>query len=260
MKNSMNKPQVLSVAVALALTSAAAFAQVTQVAHEHATARIQLDVNRDGVIDRAEATKAPKLAERFDKLDTNKDGKLGAGERPQMGGQHRRGAMRGGHARMMEADTDKDGRISRAEMQAAQAKMADHFEQMDVNKDGYLDRADMQARMTQQRTELFKGADSNHDGRVTRNEFIVEQGARSGERREHWMQRAQVAGKQGPARQAPTEQQRIEFAGKAFDRMDVNKDGALTRAELDAFKPQGHGMHHDMGQGMDGSKMGAPKH
>lgn len=261
--NPMKKLQVLSVAVALALTSAAAFAQAPQAAHERAKTRVQLDVNHDGVIDRAEVASAPKLADRFDQLDTNNDGKLSADERPQMGGQHRRGAMRGGHQQMMAADTDKDGRISRAEMQAAQGRRAEHFDQMDVNKDGYLDRADRQARMTQQRAEFFKGADANHDGRVTRNEFIVEQGARSGERHAHWGQRAQSSGKQVPARQPPTEQQRIEFAGKAFDRMDANKDGALTRVEFDAFKPQGHGMRHGMGRGMghgmDESKMGAPK-
>ncbi|MEO6155860.1 MAG: EF-hand domain-containing protein [Thermomonas sp.] len=261
--NPMNKLQVLSVAVALALTSAAAFAQAQQAAHQNATARVQLDLNHDGVIDRAEAAKAPRLAVRFDQMDVNKDGKLSADERPHAGGKHRRGAMRGGHGRMMEADTDKDGRISRAEMQAAQVRMAEHFDQMDVNKDGYLDRADMQARMTQQRTEFFKGADVDHDGRVTRNEFIVEQGARSVPRREHWGQRAQVAGKQVPARQQPTAQQRIEFAGKAFDRMDANKDGALTRAELDAFKPNGHGMHHgknqDMDHDMDDAMVPAPK-
>ncbi len=137
--------------------------------------------------------------------------------------------------------------------------MAARFDQMDVNKDGYLDRADMQVRMTQQRAEFFKGADANQDGRVTRDEFIVEQGARGAERREKRTEHAQAAGKQKPARQAPTEQQQIEFAGKAFDKMDANKDGALTKAEFDAFKPEGRGMRQGMRTGQGGPKMGAPK-
>lgn len=256
---SMKKMQVLSVAVALALTSVAAAAQAQQAATGHASPRMQLDANHDGMIDRAEAAKAPRLAERFDQMDANKDGKLSANERPKMGGKHSRRSMRGGHGRMMAADTDKDGRISRAEMQAAQGSMGERFEQMDVNKDGYLDRADMQARVAEQRAEFFKGADTNRDGRVTRDEFIVEQGARSAERREKWAARAQAAGKQGRARPAPTEQQRIEFAGKAFDQMDANQDGALTRAELDAFKPHRRGTGDGMRRAPGSAPAPAPK-
>lgn len=255
MSNATKKMQILSVAVALALTSVAAYAQAQQAAPDRAKARVQLDANKDGAVDRAEAAKAPKLAERFDQLDTNKDGKLSADERPRMGGKHRRGAMRGGHGKMMALDTDKDSRISRAEAAAGQAKLAERFEQMDVNKDGYLDRADREAKVAQQRAEFFKGADGNRDGRVTRDEFIVEQGARGAERQEKRAGRAQAAGKQMPVRQVPTEQQKIEFAGKAFDRMDANKDGALTRAEFDAFKPD----HRGMRQGKHGARMGAPK-
>lgn len=241
--SSMKGIQVLSVAVILALASAAVYAQA-KVAPDRAKARVQLDVNHDGVIDRAEAAKAPRLAARFDQMDTNKDGKLTADERAQMHGKHRRGGMRGGHGRMMALDTDKDGRISRAEMLAGQSKRSERFERMDVNKDGYLDRTDMQARMTRQRAEFFNGADGNRDGRVTRDEFIVEQGARSAERREKWASHAQAAGKQANTRQAPTEQQQIAFAGKRFDAIDTNKDGALTQAEFDAFKPSHRGMHH----------------
>ncbi len=229
---SMKRAQVLSVGVALALVSAAAFAQARQAAPDRTTQRVQLDVN--------------------------KDGKLSADERSQMRGGHHRGAMGGGHGRMMALDTDKDGRISRTEAMAGKARVADHFDKMDINKDGYLDRADMQARMTQQRAEFFKGADANRDGRITRDEFIVEQGARSAERREKWARHAQAAGKQPNARTAPTDQQKIAFAGKAFDAMDSNKDGALTRAEFDAFKPKVRGMRPGMGgHRMDDARMPA---
>lgn len=265
MMNSMKKMQALSVAVALALGSAAVFAQAQQTAPDPAKPRLQLDANQDGVIDRAEAAKAPRLAERFDQLDTNKDGKLSADEQSRMRSKQHRGAMGGGHGQMKALDTDQDGRISRAEAAAGEGKLGERFDQMDVNQDGYIDQVDRQARMTQQRAEFFKGADANRDGRLTRDEFIVEHAARSAERRAQRAQGAHAAGKQMHARQAPTEQQQIEMAGKAFDRMDANKDGALTCAEFDAFKANGKGMRngkgHGMGQGhgMDHEKAHVPK-
>ena len=135
----------------------------------------KFDANGDGAISRAEAAKFPRLAERFDQLDRNKDGKLDADERRQMreGMRHRRMGKDGhaGRGRMMAADTDKDGRISRAEAQAAQAKSAERFDERDVNKDGYLDRADMQARMAQRRGECFAKADADKNGQLSRAEF-----------------------------------------------------------------------------------------
>ena len=160
----MKQINLLAVAIAMALASAAAFAQSTTTAPVAGKARLQLDANKDGVIDRAEAAKAPRIAQKFDQLDRNKDGQLGADERRQMRGMRHRGGKGGMHGRMMAADTDKDGRISRAEFQAAHAKAGALFEAKDFNKDGYLDRADMQARVAQQRSAFFTGADGNRDG------------------------------------------------------------------------------------------------
>ena len=72
---------------------------------------------------------------------------------------------------MRAADTDKDGRISRAEASAAQARAGERFEQMDVNKDGYLDRSDMQARIAARRGECFGKADADGNGQLSRAEF-----------------------------------------------------------------------------------------
>ncbi|HWS77451.1 MAG TPA: hypothetical protein VN205_03635 [Thermomonas sp.] len=167
----MKQMKLLAAAVAIALASAAAFAQTTTTAPAAGKPRMQLDANKDGVIDRAEAAKSPKLAGKFDQFDTNKDGKLGADERPQMRGMRHAGGKGGMHGRMMAADTDKDGRISRAEANAAQSKAGERFEQMDINKDGYLDRADRQARVAQRRGECFAKADADKNGQLSRAEF-----------------------------------------------------------------------------------------
>lgn len=169
----MKQMKLLAIAVAVALASAAAYAQTTTPATA-GKARIQLDANKDGVVDRVEAAKLPKLAEKFDQLDKNKDGKLSADERPPIGGMRHRGGMGkhdAMHRGMMAADTDKDGRISRAEAQAAQARSGDRFDRMDFNKDGYVDRADMQARVAQRRGECFAKADSDGNGQLSRAEF-----------------------------------------------------------------------------------------
>ncbi|TXH63791.1 MAG: calcium-binding protein [Thermomonas sp.] len=160
---------LLAVAVTVALASAATFAQTSSTTTA-AAPRTAIDANQDGVIDRAEAAKAPRLAARFDQLDQNKDGRLSADERPHRG-MHHRGGKRGAHARMQRADTDRDGRISRAEAQAAQAQHAGRFDELDVNKDGYLDRADRQARMAQRRGECFTKADTDRNGQLSRAEF-----------------------------------------------------------------------------------------
>lgn len=114
------------------------------------------DTNKDGFIDKTEATGA--LMQRFDEIDTDKDGKISLDElkaawkgrmaharafkhggigpkgpangHPMMGG--------GDHLAMM--DTDKDGKISWDEMSAA-AKA--HFDALDVNHDGYIDASEM---------------------------------------------------------------------------------------------------------------------
>lgn len=141
-------------------------------------ARPRLDANGDGFIDRTEAAKSPRLAEKFDQLDADKDGRLGPGEFKREGrrgwhGQHgdRRFAMarkHGGEARKL--DTDGDGRISRAEA-AAQPRFAERFDRMDANQDGFVDAADRQARAQQHRDAWFAEADTNQDGQLSRAEY-----------------------------------------------------------------------------------------
>lgn len=229
----MNKTHLLAAAVAVALASTLAIAQT---ATAPKPVQAAMDANGDGVIDRAEAAKFPRLAARFDQLDANKDGRLDAGERPMrhQGGKRMHGGMHGGKG-MARMDTDGDGRVSKAEAQAAASRFAERFDAMDANKDGYLDRADMQARMAERRAGFFAAADANRDGRLSRDEFTAHRSAQATQRHQAMEQRAKAAGKA-----LPTQAERAKRMAEAFDRIDTNKDGAISRAEFDAHKPM-HG-------------------
>jgi len=96
-----------------------------------------LDKNGDGVISREEASAKPKIAQMFDTLDTNKDGTLSKDE------------MKAGHDKikarqMAKNDTDRDGRISRAEA-AAHPRLAENFDRIDTNGDGFLSKEELMA-------------------------------------------------------------------------------------------------------------------
>jgi Ca2+-binding EF-hand superfamily protein len=78
----------------------------------------------------------------------------------------------------MRADTDHDGRVSRAEASAsATERSADWFDKLDLNKDGYITQDEMrQARETRRANmrghmeERFKEADANGDGQLSLDE------------------------------------------------------------------------------------------
>lgn len=195
---------------------------------------MKLDANGDGAIDRDEAAKLPRLAQRFDTLDKDGDGRLSADERPHRKGGHgmRHGRHGGGIERF---DQDGDGRISRAEFDAGKAARearmekfaARHggtaradgkprhgfdFDAMDADKDGYVVRSEvrawhermrpqMEAAFAERMAEKFAAADLNKDGKLSRLEV----------------------GEKLP---------RLE---KSFAWMDENRDGFLDREEL---KPQ----------------------
>lgn len=167
------KPLIV-LAVLAALSSASAFAVDTPPSDGGQRGMSKLDSNGDGVIDRAEAAKAPRLAQNFDTLDKNKDGKLSRDELPKRG-DFRRGA----HDRMAKLDTNKDGRISREEAKA-DPKFAERFDKMDFNKDGYVDKTDFQARMKQSRDAWFTAADTDKDGKLSKAEFDAASAKRGG--------------------------------------------------------------------------------
>jgi Ca2+-binding EF-hand superfamily protein len=138
--------------------------------HQRHEARVKAaDTDGDGTISRAEAEKAlPGLARNFDAVDADKDGKVTVAELDAARtagviggpGYGRRGAMRGPgvdpearqaqrherhEAMVKSADTDKDGAISRAEVEKALPRLAWRFEAVDADKDGKLTVAELDA-------------------------------------------------------------------------------------------------------------------
>ncbi|AUI92558.1 EF-hand domain-containing protein [Xanthomonas oryzae] len=79
----------------------------------------KLDTNKDGRISREEAKANPKFAARFDQMDLNKDGFIDRADRELRMQQHR-------DAWFAKADTDKDGKLSKAEFDAASTWRGGH--------------------------------------------------------------------------------------------------------------------------------------
>lgn len=219
----MHRKTLIAAALLAALAGVAVAAPQT-------SGRATLDSNNDGAIDKAEAAKHPRLAQRFAQLDANADGRLSADERPQRKGGH---GKRGKHGGMQRMDKDGDGRISRAEFDAGKAQREARraqfaqqnpekaarwaargdrgfdFAAVDANRDGYLVRSELRShheRMRPQReaeiarrhAERFAAADINRDGKLSRLEV----------------------GEKMP---------RLE---QSFAWMDENRDGFLSQQEL----------------------------
>ena len=99
----------------------------------------RLDANKDGSISREEFAKAheQRIARRVELREERKDeAKDGKAEKHAFR-MHRMGGMggMGGATMIVMADTDKDGKITQAEVEALALQ---HFDQMDANHDGQV--------------------------------------------------------------------------------------------------------------------------
>ncbi|MFC3551152.1 EF-hand domain-containing protein [Lysobacter cavernae] len=221
MNHHFSLPAVLTVAMAAVVAGAAFAAPQAQPTAAASQPRPKLDSNGDGAVDRNEAAAHPRLAERFDGLDANKDGRLDASERPHgrgkgghHGGGHRGGRHHDGMSRVIAADADGDGRISRAE--AAQLpKIAGAFDAIDRNRDGQVVRSELRSYHERQRTqrgaergkrfdERFAAADLNRDGKLSRVEVS----------------------------------EKMPHLAKGFAFMDEDRDGFLGRDDLRPSRPR----------------------
>ena len=210
----MKSKLMLAIGLALAGTAAVTFAQTAAPAAGKPGHHANLDANSDGVIDRSEAAKMPKFAERFDSFDKNKDGRISADERPQRG---MRDGMGGRGDHMAKIDANSDGVIDRSEA-AKMPKFAERFDSFDKNKDGRIS-ADERPQRGMHGGKGRHGApgermaqlDANKDGRFSREE---------------------LAGK--------------DRALQNFAAVDANHDGFLTREEMAA--------HHQAHRGERGAQ------
>lgn len=140
----------------------------------------KLDADGDGKVSRVEAAADPKFAERFDTLDANKDGAIDRVDRDLRGKQHR-------DAWFAKADADKDGKLTRAEIDQAdaarraearqrmQARMDERFATADANKDGRLSRDEVKDGRLAAR---FDALDANKDGFLSKDELAAGKSAR----------------------------------------------------------------------------------
>jgi Ca2+-binding EF-hand superfamily protein len=121
---------------------------------------------------------------------------------------------------MAKADTDGDGNLSAAELQAhADAMKKEHFARMDKNQDGAL----TQDEVGDRRWSHISVADADNNGSVTQAE----------------LDQAFASGKLAPIRQGWSKHDGERHGMRAHHgkakmlfRMDGDKDGALTQAEV----------------------------
>ncbi|MDR1076126.1 MAG: EF-hand domain-containing protein [Xanthomonadaceae bacterium] len=159
---------------------------------------------------------------------------------PPMGAGHGGFGGPGGPGGGMRLDTDRDGRVSRAEA-AVDTRLAERFDELDKNKDGFLDREDFTAQRREWRNQQFDAADTNKDGVLSREEYLasfdrrVEEGrGRFAERRRALFTRLDKNNDDKLSRDEIKDHPRLS---QVFDQMDKNKDGFLQADEFNATGP-----------------------
>lgn len=188
-------------------------------------------------------------AQRFNDIDTNKDGKVTLAELT---------ASR--ESWLARVDTNKDGVASSEELKAGfEAHKKERLEKMfaaqDQNKDGRLARTE-----SHMPSAWFERADQNHDGVLTLAELTD---ARKNVARDHEGKPRHDGKRHGAGldENGDGKVDRAELsqaAARQMTRLDTNADGSLTIDEFGAERGHGHGRRHHDVPGHDAAPKNAP--
>ena len=124
---------------------------------------------------------------------------------------------------MMQADANKDGKISKAELTTA---LDARFARMDVDKDGQLTSKDRDLKRQQRMDERFAKLDTDKNGQLSKTELAAGHDARADKRAEM----GKGEGRMGKGHHRGM----MRHGGKGGAMGDANKDGAVTKAEFTA--------------------------
>lgn len=186
----------------------------------------EADANGDQKLDLAEIqTKAPNYPQkRFTTLDTNQDGFLEAAEFPQKAKTEGDGAARAEiREKLKAADTDQDGKLSQAEYSAGFPNApVERFAKLDRNSDGFVDRSDREDVEAAAGEKKKKGEAAKKNGKVSTETatYVTDLVAKHD------------ADKDGKLTKAELDAAKPGFPEKSFAAMDQDKDGALSAADV----------------------------
>ena len=167
---------------------------------------------------------------------------------------------------LLEFDTNADGKLTKAEFDAAQRA---RFNKIDANKDGTATseefqtsrKADAEARRAEMSKVRFAALDTDKSGQISPAEFAAAGPGRDGYKGHHrgdrdgrkgagpgpdGPRRASADGPDAVKRAGPQDADRdgkvtfAEFSARgaeAFARADTNKDGTVTISELQTLRP-----------------------
>jgi len=206
---------------------------------------MRADTNGDGTISRAEFTAQAEA--RFARMDKNGDGFITADEMSGRGG-------RGPGGGLMAADTNGDGKISRAEFMA---QTNDRFAKLDSNGDGQISGDEMRAMMERMREGRGmggrRGAGGEAGAMMPPPPPGTEGGAMGGHHGHHGAGRLERLDTNRDGKISRDEMR--ADADKHFDKLDTNGDGFIDQVEMDAARAK---MKARMGKMRMGGDMPPP--